>query len=488
MFLKHSIPVSAKQAPLSRLALASAATALAVALSACGGSANIKASTASGPELYMSLAMAGSVSSGTSAATLSTFSIDDTKNAFAQTTYGFSDTQSGAQVQNSGNIAAPALQRGLLTLDLAYQCGTRTTNGCTGVSYPTNPPQVGGWALELAGQAGGFAQILGSPFVPLLAANSCPSMTTAEPFQFVTLPQPLLSTGTALGEWNPQLETAYGSVNISASGTTVTLNSISQYVLTVNNTGQYVAAGGSPSSPLAASVTGACGSTVYGNLVSVPAQTTINNSGNEPVNEPATFGIGPSGLLVGNNGENASSATSSGATPSYQNDLGAGSGVIGLPKPTSAVDTTALVGKQFLGFYYGTGTLPSDTDWASAPVSFGFSSLPSNCASDVAPQTGTMIYGGDFTNNDPTASTTGYGNCDFAVDLGTEDAKNYGLYPNATVYVGSKFSANTTGATYNFPTVAIAGQLNGKYAIFLIGVDTAGSPKRAWGIYLLQSN
>jgi hypothetical protein len=56
------------------------------------------------------------------------------------------------------------------------------------------------------------------------------------------------------------------------------------------------------------------------------------------------------------------------------------------------------------------------------------------------------------------------------------------------VYVGSGFGTNTTGKTYSFPAVAIAGQLNGKYAIFLIGVDSTGSPHQAWGIYLLQSN
>jgi hypothetical protein len=103
-----------------------------------------------------------------------------------------------------------------------------------------------------------------------------------------------------------------------------------------------------------------------------------------------------------------------------------------------------------------------------------------------------MLYGGDFTGNNPAASTVqsggGFGNCDFAIDLGAQDASTNGLYPAATVYVGSGFAANTTGKSYSFPAVAIAGQLNGKFAIFLIGEDTVGSPNQAWGIYLLQSN
>jgi hypothetical protein len=38
--------------------------------------------------------------------------------------------------------------------------------------------------------------------------------------------------------------------------------------------------------------------------------------------------------------------------------------------------------------------------------------------------------------------------------------------------------------TYSFSAVAIAGQLNGKYALFLLGFDNT----QPWAIYLLQSN
>jgi hypothetical protein len=89
----------------------------------------------------------------------------------------------------------------------------------------------------------------------------------------------------------------------------------------------------------------------------------------------------------------------------------------------------------------------------------------------------------------------GYGNCDFAIDLGAQDSSTNGLFPSATVYVGAGFCPSNGSAAcppvaqpYHFSAVAIAGQLNGKYAIFLIGEDTTGSPNQAWGIYLLQSN
>jgi hypothetical protein len=102
----------------------------------------------------------------------------------------------------------------------------------------------------------------------------------------------------------------------------------------------------------------------------------------------------------------------------------------------------------------------------------------------VAASTGTLIYGGDYTNEDPSTSSSGYGNCDVAIDLGAQDSSNNGLYPQATVWIGAAYAGNTTGNTYSFLAVAIAGQINGKYAIFLLGFDNV----QPWAIYLLQSN
>jgi hypothetical protein len=95
------------------------------------------------------------------------------------------------------------------------------------------------------------------------------------------------------------------------------------------------------------------------------------------------------------------------------------------------------------------------------------------------------IYGGDFPANDPTGSSKGgFGNSDFAIYLNQQDSSNNGLYSQATVCVGGQYAGNSTGATYSFQAVAVAGQLGGKYAIFLIGLDSV----QPWAIYLLQSN
>jgi hypothetical protein len=102
-----------------------------------------------------------------------------------------------------------------------------------------------------------------------------------------------------------------------------------------------------------------------------------------------------------------------------------------------------------------------------------------------------MLYGGDYPGNNPSAASVqsngGFGNCDFAIDLGAQDASTNGLFPNAIVYVGSGFGGKTF-TPYHFSAVAIAGPLGGKNAIFVIGEDLTGSPNQAWGIYLLQSN
>lgn len=451
--------------------------ALTLMLYACGTTSNSPVATATGPQVYMSPSMAGIPAAGSSVTgKVATYSIDEAKATLAQTTYGFSNGVSGAQVQYAGMLCAPA-SRGFQSLSLTYPASTNSTGGCPAIAQ--NLAQPGGWALELAGQAGGLAEIAGQPFVPLVAANTCPSMKTPETFLFVTLPEPPSKTGLARQEWDPQTETAYGTVQISASGSTVTLGNIAQYTLPSSG------GSGAPGNPSAASVTGVCATTSYGNTVSIPGQITATDPGStsEATTPQALLGIGPSGLLVEDNG--TATAGFASKPPYYESVLGAGTGAIGLPQPSSAVSANALVGAQYLGFVYGAGS--SSSDWSSTPVSFGFSSQPSACTS-IAPQTSTMLYGGDYSGGNPANSATGYGNCDFAIDLGTQDANTNGLYPAATVYLGSGFAANTTGKTYSFQAVAIAGQLNGKYAIFLIGMDTAGTPNQPWGIYLLQSN
>jgi hypothetical protein len=460
-------------------------------LTGCGGNTTSSVPPTSpapplqGPQTYFAPFIAGTtnkVSSGV-AGNLpgpETYAFDDSADTFSQNTFGLQPPLQGPQVINSGMFTASS--RGLLSLGTM---ANYVSNGSTYLAMTYNPPKTGNFAVELAGQAGGLVQLVGQPVAPLVAAVQCPNLATAQTYQFLTIPAALMnsSAGQQAFTWDPATDTAYGSVDISTSGSTVNFNNIHQFTL------PSAGGTGAPAHPASSSVAGACAPTFFGNTITLPNPLIITNPGssNPPQVVPpsATAGIGPSGLLVEDNGaEDASVSDSATSPPPYNTVLGAGTGAVGLPKPSSALDTGALLGAQYLGFIYGAGVYSvSSTGWSSHLGSFGFSSVPSSCAS-VAANSGTLIYGGDYTNDDPSTSSSGFGNCDLAIDLGTQDASNNGLYPKATVWLGASYAANTTGKTYSFPAVVIAGQLNGKFALFLLGADST----QPWAIYLLQSN
>jgi hypothetical protein len=430
-------------------------------ITGCGTSSTTPPASAPGPQTYFAPFVAGAP-----VADPETYTIDDSINTFSQTTYQVQPPV-GPQVISSGSFAKSS--RRLLSQ------GTTANYLNTGVI--TTPPTIstpppGGFAVELAGQAGGLVQLFGQPVTPLVAAMQCPNFTAAQHYQFITIPAALTDPSVVPQPaltWDSKTNTAYGSVDIISSGSMVTFNNITQSLL------PSVGGSGVPAQPGPASIVGACAPTFFGNTISMPGQSIITNpipgSGASP---QATIGIGPTGLLVEDNGGEMA--------------LGAGTGAIGLPKPSNPLDTTTagtLLGGQYLGFVYGAGVFANaavGTGWSSHLVSFGSSTMPSSCASIIT-STAT-IYGGDFTNDDPSTSSNGFGNSNLAIDLGAQDPANNGLFPKATVCLGGNYAANTAKKTYTFQAVAIAGQLNGKYAIFLIGMDST----QPWAIYLLQSN
>jgi hypothetical protein len=408
------------------------------------------------------------------------YSVDETNLDFQQTDYDTLDNSAlaisaASFTFNYGTVAAG--QRGLHTLTTStsyyYQSVSSLYLGNQLVNEPTGwfaytPTETSGFAVEFSGQAGGFVQLAGQPVAPVVNASQCPDSAT-HTYQFITIPTYYDSqTGTG---WDPNSDTAYGSVDVSSSGSTVTFNNISQYTL-----------GSVKLTPTVTSLpTGTCGSTYFGEVTNEPGDLTITDPGStdpaQTVSAQAMIGIGASNsFLVEDEGG--------------YNFLGAGTGAVGIAKPTST--TSAAVGEQYLGFIYGTGVYTNQnslgiTGQSSHLASFGFTTatLPANCnnTSFGVPTADTnMLFGGDYTND--VQSSSGYGNCDVAIDLGTEDSTNYGLYPNAKVYMGATYAANTTGSTDTFSAVAIAGTINGKYAIFLLGYDST----QPWAIYLLQSN
>jgi len=449
---------------------------MAFLIAGCGGSTTKQTSTTTAsPQTYFAPVVSGVTytngSNSVSLLTPQTYSIDDAGGTFSQSAFGLLNTP-GSQVLTAGGLSVG--QRGLrsLGIDVSYVCCNSSNGNAVyyPVTYPT--PEPGSFAVELAGQTGGLVQLLGQPVAPLVAATQCPNFTTPQTYQFITLPEPSTQQGTnPRGKWNSNTDTAYGSVDIVSSGSTVKFQNINQSTL----------GGGTPANSYPSSATGACALTEYGNVTNVPGQLVITNPGNgQTVPAQAKIGIGANtGLLVE---DNASSTSPDNGGPS--NLLGAGSGTVGLPKPSSDI-TGTVVGAQYLGFIYTAGT-GNQANWSSNLASFGFpaGTAPANCSSLVPSTVTNPIYGGDYANN--LQANNGYGICDFAIDLGAPTAN--GLYTNATVYVGGGFPTNTSGTTACgsncFSAVGIAGQLNGKSAIFVLGVDST----QPWAIYLLQSN
>jgi len=453
----------------------------------------------------------------TSSLGVATYTIDDKANTFSESSYSFA----GAQLNYSGTVST--LARGLRGLNINYIFGDNCGGNCG--TYPTPPATPTSYEIELAGQAGGLiyldysfpnpqdatVPLQANGFTPIVAASACPAFKTPESFLYVTIPA-TLETGaptfaaSANDEWYPQYDTAYGSVKIGGTDAAISFAGIQQFTIAGTLLKSYQSLAGNPAASAATS--GSCSSTFYGDTVSVPSSLTIDNPGvGETITPPAIVGVGSTGLLVESNGNGVAAAENSSFLYNYQPFLGAGTGAIGLPQPSSAVDTGSLTSAQYLGVIFSAGAPnPSGAGtigMTSSLSSFGFSTAPSSCATSFAglsPAAGS-IYGQDFVY-DPTNPTDpnnpggpaiqangGFAtNCDFNIALGAQSASTPGLFPQATVSIGSTFSGNSAAVAYSFPATAIAGQLNGKYAIFLIGVDTTGTPNQAWGIYLLQSN
>ena len=189
--------------------------------------------------------------------------------------------------------------------------------------------------------------------------------------------------------------------------------------------------------------------------------------------------IGPSGLFVADQSDPAQSSPT-------------GSSIAGVAEPSSALATPDVASHKYLGFLYQPATVPyggvTPARTVTSPIAFG----------QVA-STGTMMTGGIFPNDDVTQTP----NADTIVNLGKQDAILNGLYTGASITVldPQQNCANYTGSgekatssindqgyfTCTFAAVAIAGNPEGKYAIFITSYNWAaqlgGAPMQ---IYLFQ--
>jgi hypothetical protein len=339
----------------------------------------------------------------------------------------------------------------------------------SGTLVAENPPVTGAWAVEIPG-AGALANLLSlqssgaTTAAPAAMAENaeCPNFSSAIPFLYVTAPKTTLAGDTA----------DYGQVKLSTEGSYVTFSATPFLIGPVAGT--------------ASTVTGGCSDTNFGALAAYP----VNSFGS--ASNLDLIGIGASGLLVSNFSTGGSGAGA----------FGGGSGVIGVAEPSTPVDVSATAGAKYNGFIYDPlNRVQQNYDITTLASSFGDDTATSTACSalqsalqanhgagiksvPVLPSPN-AIYGGEFLTgsaasavNDPTGAS-GSENCDTAIDLGTQDSTIHGLFPNATVYIGSNFppfSANSpwicpeTGSVcaVSFPAAAVVGQVQGQYVIFLV--------------------
>jgi hypothetical protein len=373
----------------------------------------------------------------------------------------------------------------------------------SGIIGAQNPPLTGAWAVEIPG-AGALANLLSlsgannsivKAAPAAMAENTaCPTFANAAQFLYVTVPNAGLTRDTA----------DYGGVAISAQGSAVTFNAQPFLIGSISQTSSVV--------------TGGCSNTNLGALTAYP----LNSFG--AASNLELMSIGASGLLV-----SSFNSGNSGGLGAF----GGGTGVIGVAEPSGPVPVSAVVGAQYNGFIFAPlNRVPENYDITVLASSFGnhaatsqeCSVLQSSLAANHGQGAGTVqalpsantVFGGEFLTsnstgavNDPSGAA-GSENCDVAIDLGTQDSSTNGLFPNATVFVGSNyppFSASQpwicsdTGTTcsVSFPAAAIVGQVRGQYVIFVVASaksspaallpDNFGNRQaQPVGIYLFQKS
>jgi hypothetical protein len=413
--------------------------------------------------------------------------------------------------ETSGRVPAQILNGTFATSPTGFLSITENFATSSAVISAQNPPLTGAWAVEIPG-AGALANLLavsssGVSAAPVaMAENSaCPNFQHSAPFLYVTVPNAAIASNSA----------DYGAVGITTQGSAVTL-SAQPYLINPKAL-----------TPTPTIVTGGCSDVFYGPLTAYPLNSFANPSNVELI------AIGQSGLLV-----SSFIASSGGASPGA---FGGGTGVIGVATPSSPVDVSAVIGAKYNGFIYAPQnsacnsstipicvtasydiTVPASAFGDNTANSQGCFSLKSSLAANnaqgamsvAALPSANTLYGGEFrtttgsvTVNDPTGAN-GSENCDVAIDLGLEDSANNGLFPNATVFIGSNYPPfgatnpwNCFGTTQvcavSFPAAAVVGQVQGQYVIFVVTSaaskpaaqlpNSQGSPiPQPVGIYLFQ--
>jgi hypothetical protein len=363
-----------------------------------------------------------------------------------------------------------------LTLDntngvFSYQPVTYPASATTGSIQVTNGfitlGTTGGYALEVEGRAavlrpGGVT----TPVVFTIPQTSCYPITGRVRFQYLPMSigpsQTVVAAGAGLD---------YGSVGAStdATGKSWQFDDMQGTVV---------------SGPV--SFAGTCSTASNQATISFTGQQSILNdlwggaTAAITANTQSNIWVGPSGFFVADQ-----------SNPGAASPLGAS--VAGVVEPPSALNTTDVASKKYLGFAYEAATVGGSNGAVAAPtntspVAFG----------QIVASSGTTMTGGEFPYDDVTQPP----NVDTVINLGSQSATYNGLYlsvsitvldpaqncANYTGFKGGTSGVNAQGyITCTFPGIAVAGNPEGKYALFISSYNWAatlgGAPMQ---VYLFQ--
>jgi len=309
----------------------------------------------------------------------------------------------------------------------------------TNVSPPFQPF---GFALEIPGQALLLRPGVDTAALAALVPGICLNINGNVTFQFVTLPDQ---------NWEVGTDAAYGSVQVSAIGSSWNFSNFTQATLDSSQTNATLG-------------TGTCATDATGGLVTIPP--------NPPSTVSATLGVGPSGFFVADQFLARASGTS---------------GAAGVIQPSTSVNASNVVGGSYLGFIYEPNVIASPTTCSAdcvAPTQMAaFSGSLTTC--QTVPSSSGMCGGAFFNDN---LTNLKQASTDVTIELGTEDPNNFGLYKSATVTLpdpaGSPGTCTAPGVagtdsesnpTCTLPAIAVVGNPENKFAIFLIAQDTVNN-------------
>jgi len=368
-----------------------------------------------------------------------------------------------------------------LTLDntsgaFSYQPVTYPATAVTGKTQVTNGfitlGTTGGYALEVQGRAAILRPgDVTTPPVFAVPQTECYPITGRVRFPYVTMSigpsQTVYGAGAGLG---------YGSIGASTDSTGKSWQFDDMAGTIVSGSTSFAGTCTTVSNQAAISFTGQQSilDDLWGDAT--PAITADTQS---------NIWVGPSGFFV------ADQSDPHGNPLSGQPTLGAS--VAGVVEPSSALNTTDMASKKYLGFAYEAATAIGYNGIPAAPAN------TSPVAFGQVTSSGTTITGGEFPSDDVTQPP----NTDTVINLGSQSATYNGLYPSVSItvldpaqncanYTGPKFNV-TSGVnadgyiTCTFPGIAVTGNPEGKYALFISTYNWATRLGGAYSqIYLFQ--